>query len=68
MLKEVEKDPELQKIIEAVKKNPKENTKYQWKNDRLLYHGRLVISKHSLLLPHSYILSITPYWEDFPSS
>lgn len=45
-LKEGEKD-----LFEVVKKNLEENTKYHWLNDRLLYKRRLVISKHSSLIP-----------------
>lgn len=51
VLKEVGKDLELQKIIETIKKNLEENTKYQWVNDRLLYEGRLMISEQSSLIP-----------------
>lgn len=49
---EVEKDGDLQKIIERLKENPEEEDRYQWKNRRLLYNGRVVISKTSFLIPN----------------
>ncbi|KAA0055716.1 transposon Tf2-1 polyprotein isoform X1 [Cucumis melo var. makuwa] len=52
VLKEVEKDSELQKLIEDLKKNPEEGNKYQWENGRLLYKGRLVLSKNSTPIPN----------------
>lgn len=50
LLKE-EEDNELHKLIEALKKEPTEDNKYQWVNGRLLYRGRLVLSKKSTLIP-----------------
>lgn len=50
--KEVEDDVELQKRIEDLKKNPKEENKYQQENGRLLNKGRLVLSKNSTLIPN----------------
>lgn len=52
MWKEVERDDELQKIIENLKNNPEEKSKYQWENGRLLYKGRVVLSKTSTLIPN----------------
>ncbi|TYK04949.1 ty3-gypsy retrotransposon protein [Cucumis melo var. makuwa] len=51
VLKEVEDDPELQRLIEAVQKDPERYAKYQRSNDKLLYKGRLVLSKYSTLIP-----------------
>ncbi|KAA0051377.1 T32E20.30 [Cucumis melo var. makuwa] len=50
--KEVEKDGELQKIIKRLKEYPEEGGRYQWDNERLLYKGRVIISKTSSLIPN----------------
>ena len=49
--KEVENDEQLQKIINDLKRNPEEGGKHQWINERLLYKGRVVLSKTSSLIP-----------------
>ncbi|TYK17994.1 Transposon Ty3-G Gag-Pol polyprotein [Cucumis melo var. makuwa] len=49
--KEVEKDEELQKSIEQLRMNPEEESKSKWENERLLYKGRVVLSKTSSLIP-----------------
>lgn len=51
VLKEVEEDSELQGLIESLKKEREEGNEYQWVNGRLLYKGRLVLSKKSTLVP-----------------
>ncbi|KAA0040485.1 ty3-gypsy retrotransposon protein [Cucumis melo var. makuwa] len=48
--KEVEKD-ELQQIIEKLKKEPEEGGKFERKNGRVLYKGRLVLPQTSSLIP-----------------
>lgn len=50
--KEVEKDKEIQQIIDCLMKNPEEYNKYQRENGILLYKGRVVISKTSSLIPN----------------
>ena len=50
--KEVGKDDELQKIIDNLKKNLEEDSKYQWENGRLLFKIRVVLSKTSSLIPN----------------
>ncbi|KAA0043304.1 Retrotransposable element Tf2 [Cucumis melo var. makuwa] len=48
---EVEKDEELQDIINILKENPEGKANYQWKSGNLLYKGRLVMSKNFTLIP-----------------
>ncbi|KAA0054183.1 Transposon Ty3-G Gag-Pol polyprotein [Cucumis melo var. makuwa] len=48
---EVEKDEELQGIINILKENPEGKANYQWKSGNLLYKGRLVLSRNSTLIP-----------------
>ncbi|KAA0038326.1 Exosome complex component CSL4 [Cucumis melo var. makuwa] len=45
VLKEVEEDDELQKLIEDLKENPKEENKCQWENGRLLYKRKTVYGR-----------------------
>ena len=52
VLKEVEEDSELQRLVEDLKKNRGEGNKYRWENGRLLYKRRLVLSKNSMLIPN----------------
>ncbi|TYK15102.1 Retrotransposable element Tf2 [Cucumis melo var. makuwa] len=65
--KEVEKDRELQEIIERLKENSEEEGRYQWENERLLYKGRVVISKTSSIpnLLHTFHDSILGGYLDF---
>lgn len=49
VLKEVEHDNELQKVIAILKDNLEGKPKYQWLQGRLLYKGRLVLSRSSLI-------------------
>ncbi|KAA0033720.1 hypothetical protein IC582_013177 [Cucumis melo] len=51
MTAEVEKDEELQGIINILKENPEGKANYQWESGNLLYKGRLVLSKNSTLIP-----------------
>ncbi|KAL0546589.1 hypothetical protein IC582_016500 [Cucumis melo] len=48
---EVENDEELQQIVEKLKKEQEVGGKFEWKNGRLLYKGRLVLSQTSSLIP-----------------
>ncbi|TYK05651.1 Retrotransposable element Tf2 [Cucumis melo var. makuwa] len=48
---EVEKDEELQGIIEILKEDPEGKANYQWKAGNLFYKGRLVLSRKSTLIP-----------------
>ena len=49
--KEVKLDEDLKRIIEELKKNPDESSKFQWINGNLLYKKRIVLSKRSSLIP-----------------
>ncbi|KAL0539505.1 hypothetical protein IC582_023720 [Cucumis melo] len=49
--REVEKDEELQGIIEILKEDPDGKANYQWKAGNLFYKGRLVLSRKSTLIP-----------------
>ena len=49
--KEVELDEELKAIIEELKQNPDEPSKFQWVNGNLWYKKRIVLSKESTLIP-----------------
>ncbi|TYK14722.1 Transposon Ty3-G Gag-Pol polyprotein [Cucumis melo var. makuwa] len=51
MSEEVENDEELQQIVEKLKKEQEVGGKFEWKNGRLLYKGRLVLSQTSSLIP-----------------
>lgn len=55
VLKEVEEDSELQRLVEDLKKNRGEGNKYRWENGRLLYKRRLVLSKNSMLIPNLWL-------------
>ena len=48
---EVENDAELKKIMENLKKNAEEGSKFQVEKGRLLYKGRMVVSQTSTLIP-----------------
>ncbi|XP_072094071.1 uncharacterized protein [Arachis hypogaea] len=48
---EVQQDPKLQGIIQDLIQGREIVVGYEWRNGRLLYHGRLVISKHSKWIP-----------------
>lgn len=48
---EVAEDEELQKIISLLKQDSEGKPKFQWVQEKLLYKGRLVISKSSSLIP-----------------
>ncbi|KAA0056594.1 Retrovirus-related Pol polyprotein from transposon 297 family [Cucumis melo var. makuwa] len=48
---EVEKDEELQGIIEILKEDPEGKANYKWKAGNLFYKGRLVLSRKSTLIP-----------------
>ena len=48
---EVELDEDLKGIIEELKENPDESSKFQWINGNLLYKKRIVLSKKSSLIP-----------------
>lgn len=47
--REVEQDEELQKIIRQLEENLEGTSKYQLKNGKLWYKGRLVLSRRSLI-------------------
>ena len=51
VIKEVEKDDELQKIITESKRDTGKHAKYQWSGGRLFYKGGVVLSKTSSLIP-----------------
>lgn len=51
VLKKVENDEELQKIIAILKDDLEEKPKYQWLLGSFLYEGRLVLSQSSSLIP-----------------
>ncbi|KAL4019190.1 hypothetical protein IC575_022834 [Cucumis melo] len=48
---EVDKDEGLQKIVAKLKKEQEVDGKFEWKNGRLLYKGRLVLPQTSSLIP-----------------
>ena len=48
---EVDKDEELQQIVTKLKKEQEVGGKFEWKNNRLLYKGRLVLPRTSSLIP-----------------
>lgn len=57
VLREVEHDEELTKIIDWLKNDLEGKVNFQWKANKLLYKGRLVLSRKSSLLPsllHTY--------------
>lgn len=51
VLREVEQDEELPKIIKTLKRDLEGSANFQWKNNKLWYKGRLVLSKNSSLIP-----------------
>ena len=51
LIKEVEKDDELQKIITELERDTGKHAKYQWSRGRLLYKGRVLLLKTSSLIP-----------------
>lgn len=51
IMKEVDEDEELQKIIVVLKLDSEGNPRYEWKNDQLRYKGRLVLPRSSSLIP-----------------
>lgn len=51
ILREVEEDEELQKIIAILKEDLEGKSKFQWVQGKLLYKERLVLSKSSSLIP-----------------
>ena len=57
VLREVKQDEKLLKIIETLKKDPEGKANFQWKDDKLWYKGKLVLSRNSSLIPsllHTY--------------
>lgn len=51
VLKEVEQDEGLRKVISEIQKDPNSHTTYTLEHDRLHYKGRLVISAQSVWIP-----------------
>lgn len=51
VLREVEQDEELSEIIETLKSDPEGRANFQWKDNKLCYKGRLVLSWNSSLVP-----------------
>jgi hypothetical protein len=49
--KEVAADPHLQQVIKDLQEDETSRPGYEWKQGVLLYEGRLVLSKHSALIP-----------------
>ncbi|XP_017442779.1 uncharacterized protein LOC108347848 [Vigna angularis] len=51
VLKEVEEDESLKKIVDEIKRDPNCHASYTLENDRLHYKGRLVLSAKSIWIP-----------------
>ena len=58
---EVQQDEDLKKIIEELKQKTKETSKYCWENGKLWYKNRIVLSKHSSLIPNLFIRFIIQF-------
>ena len=51
VIKEVDEDEELKKIIVVLKLDREGKPRYEWKKDQLRYKGRLVLPRSSSLIP-----------------